>query len=415
METQRSTWIYGKKDEAFKKELERLKETLISQRNKDLIMKFHSYLFAKGSRQLRVSKLSSELRRICLKLNKDLDKATKDDILRIVAFYNQDPKYKEATKSDYRRSIKQFYRWFEEEDERLYSKNEDSVQEARKLYRYLQKEVKVAYLSEKINPKDILNDDEIDKIVQNCRSIRDKALIKFLHETGTRAGEILNIQIGDLDIKEDYCNVTLDGKTGQRTIPIVNSLPYIVQYLSIHPDKDNPKSYLWMTNCKNRPNKPLVHRACQKVLDVAFRRAKLKDRRHNMHWFRHSRASILAAHLNEALLCQYMGWVIGSREVRTYTHLQPKQLQNKVLELKGLIVEKDQSIRPPQRCVCGCINDTSARYCYKCGKPLNLKVVLEDKQNYDQELDKSIKLLMDLAKDPELMKRFEKFRNHHEV
>lgn len=382
MGEKKTSWIYSGRDKLFEIELKRLKEWKISNRNKELITKFQNYLFSIGCKEERVTKLSSQLRRICLLLKNDMDKVTKEDIQNLVIYYNKEDKYRESTKSNYKKTIKQFYKWFKDEDNRLYSKDEKTQQQVMKLYKYIEKDIKVTYKEPKIDPKTIITDEEIDSIIEKgCKTIRDKALIKFLHETGVRVGELLNIKIGDLEIKEDYATVIVDGKTGKRTIPIVNSLPYIVQYLSVHPYKDNMNSHLWIGESLRYLNKPIMYRGCQKIIYRAFKRVGLEHKRQNLHWFRHSRASLLAPHLTEVMLCSYMGWVVGSKQVRTYLHLTEKQLQDAFLEMKGLKKEERKEVRKPQKCVCGCINDTNAKYCYKCGKPLSVKVIMEDKKS----------------------------------
>src|SRR3989338_4874664 len=98
------------------------------------------------------------------------------------------------------------------------------------------------------------------------------------------------------------------------------------------------------------------------------RRISYQKKKCNPHWFRHSRASLLAPHLPEALLCKYMGWKIGSKQVQTYLHLCPQQLEDAFLKLHGL-KEEDEQKGKPQKCGCGIVSDRFARYCLNCGNP----------------------------------------------
>jgi len=403
--------IYSGREHIFQKEQEQLRNWNTTERNKTLIGSFQNYIFSKGSGELRVAKLTSQLRRIVVVLNKDLDKVEKIDIENTIGYYNRQKAYSEATKSDYRRTIKQFYTWFKDEDERIYSSDEKTLRNALKLYKYIEKEIKISYKHERIDPSTIITDDEIDLVIEKgCKTIRDKALIKFLHETGVRVGELLNIRIKDIIINETHATIIVDGKTGKRNIPIINSLPYIIQYLEVHPFKNDKESYLWIGESPKYYLEPIKHKGTQKIIYRAFEKVGLEHKRQNLHWFRHSRATLLAPKLTEAMLCTFMGWKIGSKQVRTYLHVNETQLQNAILELKGLKKEDHKELRIPQKCVCGTLNDTNSKYCYKCGKPLNVKVVMEDKIEYDEELQKSIELLIEISKNPVLLKKFEDFK-----
>ena len=43
-----------------------------------------------------------------------------------------------------------------------------------------------------------------------------------------------------------YAEVLVNGKTGSRHIPLIQSIPYIKDWLSNHPSRNNPKSPLFV-------------------------------------------------------------------------------------------------------------------------------------------------------------------------
>ena len=57
------------------------------------------------------------------------------------------------------------------------------------------------------------------------------------------------------------------------------------------------------------------------------------------------------------------------------------------------------------------INDGESRYCYKCGAPLNVAVAMEDELNKKVAVDEAFEILEKIMSDPELMKKFEEFKN----
>jgi len=388
----------------------------ISEGNKKLIRNFQNYLFSAGSGEGRIGKVVNQLKKMLLfeednlkVFDCDLDKATKQDVLNLVAHINRIPVYSEATKSDYRRCIKQFYKWLKEEDERLYSKDDKTRIEAYKFYNYIEKEVKRAYKKKQIDPSDVLTDEDIDNVVRKgCRTIKEKTLIKFLHETGLRVGELLNLRVKHIEIKKNIGIAHVDGKTGRRAVQFTNSMAYVVQWLNVHPLNDVPDAFLWLGESPNRLYEPMAYRGIVKLIDRCFRRAGVK-KRHNPHWFRHSRASLLAPKLTESLLCKYFGWSIGSDQPKTYLHLCPQQLEDAFLKINGL-AEEEEKKDLPQRCGCGAVNDSFARYCLQCGNPLRVETAIQDQEITKTETGKALKEMMEMCKNPEMLKAFMEFK-----
>lgn len=404
--------IYFKQDMAFESELKKLKEWKTSARNKELITKFHNHLFSTGSKQLRVSKVSSQIRRMCLvlnrelKINNDLDKLNTEDIQAVVAFYARQEGLSEATKADINRAIKQFWGWFKDIDVRLESTDRGELKEGLRLYKYIERELKRCYKPQTIEFSAILSNENIDIVLNNgCRSIKERAFIKLLHETGARVGEFLNIRFKDIQITENLGQVQVDGKTGQRTIPFLESLPYLVQWMDYHPFKGNSEAFLWVGESPTRMYQPLKYFGGKRLIHRCFERANLK-KKHNFHWFRHSRATLLAPKLTESMMGKYFGWAPGSKEMKTYVHLCTKQLETAFLEIHGLQREEDKQIIRIQKCLCGTINKTEDRYCAKCGKPLNVSVVLQDEQRVKQLTDEALQRLREeLLEDPNFLNK----------
>jgi len=412
--------LYPTKKEAFNKLMGRLDQSPISEVNKQLIRGFQSYLFSTGSGEKRVTKLTCQLLKMLLFVqsgteqrvfNCDFNDASKQDVLNLISFVNRHERFSLATKSDYRRCLKQLYRWLREEDGRLESRDDVLRKKAEKVYQFLEKDVSISYKKEQIDPTTILSEDDIEKVLSNgCRNIKEKAFVRLLHETGLRAGEMLNLRIKDVEIKKNIGVVHVDGKTGRRPVQFVQSLSQIAQWLENHPFKSDLNSFLWLGESSCKMWEPLIHQGAQKLINRCFSRADVK-KKHNQHWFRHSRASLLAPKLTEVLLCKYMGWSIGSRQPKTYVHLCPQQLEDAFLKLNGLAEEEDNQ-KLPQKCGCGSVNDSSARYCYRCGNPLSIGTAIQDQELVKSETDKTVQFLMEIMKNKELLKQFMEFKKN---
>jgi len=403
--------IYPSKKYMYSGQIKLLEESSLSKHNKDLIMGFHNYLFSKGSSEKRVGKLVGQLRRLASHLQKDFDKATITDVQDLVAFFNRQERLSQATKSDYRRCLKQFYLYLEDKDDRLDSENREERLRWKKFYKYIRKEVKRGKETKEIDQSKLLTDNDISLVLEKgCRTQKERAFIKFLHESGARIGEALNLRIKDFDFSGSTVQVRLDGKTGQRTIPLVTSVPEIAKWLDIHPHKDNVQSPVWVGDNTKNKDKPIIRTGAVALIRKCFDRAGV-NKTLNPHWFRHSRATLLARDLSEQVLCKYMGWTLGSKEVRTYCHMNNKQVTEAVLKSQGIKQAEEKQENKTVQCVCGSINDKStSRYCFKCGKPLGVEVAIQDKKTVDDEINKTVQFMMEMSKNPELLQKFEEFK-----
>jgi site-specific recombinase XerD len=418
--TEIRTNIYLTKTDYYVRELKILETWKGSDRNKELIKQHHNFLFAKGTGTQRVGKISWQLRNICEHIQKDLDKLNSQDIENLVAYINTQTDYADATKGDYRRMVKSFYKWYEDEDERLYSKDlkskdetvreraENLREEAIKFYKYIRKNVSRAYKIKQIDYSNVITDEDCRKLVDTTPLMMEKAIISVLHESGCRIGEFLGMRIKDIEIKENYAMIKVDGKTGERRIPIIQSLPFLLRYLDEHLDKNNSNSLVWISKNSRFYKRPLHYIGIKRILEKAYIKAELK-KKCNPHWFRHSRATILGTEYTEQVMCKIFGWMIGSKQVKTYVHLGAKQVEDAFKISNGLAQPTKQEAKIVI-CVCGTSNEPQAKYCYKCGKALSIGILIEDQEKIKVETDKRIQYLIDMMKNPELLRRFEEFK-----
>ena len=76
-------------------------------------------------------------------------------------------------------------------------------------------------------------------MINHTDNARDKALIAVLYESACRAGEIANMNIKDVVTDQYGAVVMVDGKTGMRRLRLIDSSPYIAQWIDQHPTKDD--------------------------------------------------------------------------------------------------------------------------------------------------------------------------------
>lgn len=217
----------------------------------------------------------------------------------------------DATVGDYKQAIRQFWKWMNNGEDPEETK---WIRSSRNSYA-------------RLLPHSLLTPTDVLALIDGCRNDRDRAFIAVLWETGARIGELIDLRVGDIESTPLGKYVIVTGKTGSRRLLLLESASYIDAWLQSHP---NPVSTapLW---CKidlsqGSPDEQVSYQYLRlRILDRARERAGI-NKPVNPHHFRHSRATYLANYLTEAQMCEWFGWVRGSRVPGRYVHLSGRDI-----------------------------------------------------------------------------------------
>jgi integrase/recombinase XerD len=259
------------------------------------------------------------------------------------------------TTSDFQKIVKQFYAWvYDVEDPRHEG------------YPKAVSWIRVKGPKSTLKASDLLEPNEVKKLIAVTPDLRLKALIAVCYDCGLRVGEALQMHIGDVDLQEQYATLTVSGKTGPRVAYSIESLPLLMQWLDQHPDRSNSEAWLWTDDTE-----PLSYdRARFKLLECR-RKANIRKRVF-FHLFRHSSAT-QNAQLGEPMLRSIYGWSKNSDEPSTYVHLSGETVKKALLEKAGLkqkAQEEPAVIMCPR---CGNPNQPNASLCIKCKGVLKIQ------------------------------------------
>lgn len=309
--------------------LQALTTTDILLENKQTIVKYINSMRAQGIKAIRLKKTVYMLRDIARILGQSFSEVTKEDIEALLCSLEQ-RNYSAWTKSDYRIILKRFYKWLLGEDE---------------YYPRIVSWIKNTEPKNSILPEELITEEEVPKLVEAAKFVRNKAFIYVLYESGARIGEMLTLRIKNVTFGEDISSIQVNGKTGQRRIPIVRSATLLKQWLERHPLKNNPDSLVWIKMNERKGDfrkqgerdtyRELCYSSVKKILRTTFQRANI-NKRYNPHMFRHSRATHLAKHLTEAQLKQFFGWTQSSDMAARYVHLSGRDVDDAIRKIYGL-------------------------------------------------------------------------------
>ena len=67
-------------------------------------------------------------------------------------------------------------------------------------------------------PEELLSREDIDLLIKSARSLRDRALISVMYESGARIGELVTLQLKHISFDEYGAVLIVSGKTGMRRV-----------------------------------------------------------------------------------------------------------------------------------------------------------------------------------------------------
>jgi len=376
--------IYNCEGRLIKGEERLMNSRLVTEESKDKIRQFVEF---KAAEKVGAARQEKYLRSLCLIAERYLPNGSfetlmKEDVVRIVAKIERS-NFSAWTKHDYELFLKTFLAWLGKEDVVAW--------------------MKIA--KPKSLPEDILDERDITRMLDAALGIRDKALIAVLYEGGFRIGELGGLRIKDVTFDKYGAIALVTGKTGMRRVRLIWSMPYIAQWLEVHPLHEDRGAPLWVK--VNGAPEALDYAAMRMQLQKIAKRAGI-EKKVNPHNFRHSRSTHLASKLTESQMEEYLGWVQGSDMPSIYVHMSGRDLDGDLLKMYGLEAEeeKEEELKTLQCPHCRTLNTTGARICMNCRKPL----AVEEALAREEEVMSFMMDFMELAaKDPELIHRFKEF------
>jgi integrase len=347
--------------------------------------------------------------------HKPFDTVSRQDVLDYLTSLKKpestDPQHKSIGTYNGRQMILlKFFRW-------LYNPNESDASKRKTPHcmsgiRRLPRMEKSAY-----KPSDLWSEEEHEIFLKYCPSARDKAFHSMAFDTSARPSELLALRIGDIFFRKahdgtQYGEIVVTGKTKSRTLPLISSLPYLKQYLQVHPQGTNPGAWLFISYSKQnnlgritrdgllkkyvqyykkRFFPSLLEADSVSERDKAYIRNMLL-KPFSLYVFRHMALTHKSSFLKEHILRDRAGWSLTSKMPQVYIHYFGTESSNSILEAYG--IAKNQSMRTnilkPIQCP-NCLesNDRRARFCISCKMILRYDVyteTLEEQKKKESEI-----------------------------
>ena len=176
----------------------------------------------------------SSVRHMFSMIKTPVRKITTEQLREYLAAYQQINNCGKSTVDNIRRNISSFFSWLEEEDHILKSP-------MRRIHK----------IKTKTKVKETISDEDIERLRDHCEEIRDLAIIDLLYSTGIRVGELVNLDINDINFEERECIVYGKGEKERRVYFDAKAKLHLQDYIASRTDS-NPALFVTLDSPYDR-------------------------------------------------------------------------------------------------------------------------------------------------------------------
>ena len=167
-------------------------------------------------------------------LKEPIRKVTTETMRQYLVDYQKINNCGKTTIDNIRRNISSFFSWLEEEDYILKSP-------MRRIHK----------IKTKKKVKNIISDEEIEKLRDSCDNIRDTAMVDLLYSTGIRVGELVRLNREDINFSERECVVFGKGDKERKVYFDAKAKIHLEKYLQSRTDT-NPALFVTLDKPHDR-------------------------------------------------------------------------------------------------------------------------------------------------------------------
>lgn len=172
-----------------------------------------------GCSEKSIKYYKSTIQNMLRSLKKPVKHITTEDLRKYLGGYYKKGKCSKVTLDNVRRILSTFFSWIEDENYILKSP-------VRRIHKIRTGKV----------VKEIYTDENIEIMRDNCKEVRDLAMIDLLNSTGMRVGELVKLDIDDVDFNERECIVEGKGNKQRKVYFDAKTKIHLQNYLNDRKD-----------------------------------------------------------------------------------------------------------------------------------------------------------------------------------
>lgn len=235
------------------------------------------------------------------KIEKSVTEITTEDLRLYLAEYKQERNCPGTTMDTLRRVFSSFFYWLEDEDYIVKS-------HVRRIHR-----IKVEQVV-----KETISDEQLELLKEKCSTIRERAIIEMLVSTGMRVGELVNLDIDDIDFEERSCIVLGKGNKQREVYFDAKAKLHLQEYLKTRND-DNKALFV----AKIKPHQRLSISQIEYLVRELGKKAKIN--RIFPHKFRRTCATVA---IDKGMPIGQVKQLLGHTKIDTIMHYARVKQEN---------------------------------------------------------------------------------------
>ena len=190
--------------------------------NKMMINEFISSKEVEGCSERTIQYYQEIINKFDDAFDKSIKKITTEEIRSYLSQYKEISKCGSTTIDNIRRVLSSFFSWLEDEDYIVKSP-------VRRIHK-----IKTAIIV-----KETLTDENIERLRDKCENIRDLSLVELFISTGMRVGEIVNLNINDINFEDRSCIVLGKGNKQREVYFDAKTKLHLKEYIALRKDNNN--------------------------------------------------------------------------------------------------------------------------------------------------------------------------------
>lgn len=202
--------------------------------NQEYLNKFLEAKKIEGCSERTIKYYKVTVEQLLKKVLHPIRKVTTEQMREYLVDYQKINNCGKTTIDNVRRNISSFFSWLEEEDYILKSP-------MRRIHKIR---------AEKL-VKNVITDEDIERLRDGCDCLRDVAMIDLLYSTGIRVGELVRLNRADINFSERECVVFGKGDKERRVYFDAKSKIHLINYLKSRID-DNTALFVSLDKPYNR-------------------------------------------------------------------------------------------------------------------------------------------------------------------
>lgn len=190
--------------------------------NKNMIDSFISSKQVEGCSERTIKYYKEIIEKFVNNFDKSIKQISTNEIRNYLSNYKDNSSCGSTTIDNIRRVLSSFFSWLEDEDYIIKSP-------VRRIHK-----IKTALVV-----KEVLTDENLEKLRDECENIRDLSLIELLISTGMRVGELVNLNINSLNFEDRSCIVLGKGNKEREVYFDAKTKLHLKEYISKRNDSND--------------------------------------------------------------------------------------------------------------------------------------------------------------------------------